>query len=204
MTRKVVPLLVALSLANAGCCYTGTATGGWEMYSDCFRNLGEEPVRFVDRLLVISKIKQKANEAWRSVCQASPDHQYSSDYADGFLAGFRDYVEAGGSGEPPGLPPFCYRLSCYHGTGQNAIQDWYAGFRYGSAVGKDSGLREAILVPLGGLPAASLKTPVSQTMLSAASGPSGSLGQSPDQEHPSHTALDPLEVLPSPRRSPSP
>jgi hypothetical protein len=72
-------------------------------------------------------------------------------FHEGFVEGFVDYVEAGGTGEPPYLPPFRYRLT-EHRTpeGQAAIRDWYAGFREGSAAAKASGLRELNYVPLPG------------------------------------------------------
>lgn len=72
-------------------------------------------------------------------------------FHEGFVEGFIDYVEAGGTGEPPYLPPFRYRLT-EHRTpeGLAAIRDWYAGFRAGSAAAKGSGLRELNYVPLPG------------------------------------------------------
>jgi len=75
----------------------------------------------------------------------------SDAFHDGFIEGFIDYVEAGGTGEPPYLPPFRYRLTEHRtAEGQAAIRDWYAGFREGSATAKASGLRELNYVPLPG------------------------------------------------------
>src|SRR5262249_51791269 len=75
----------------------------------------------------------------------------SEAFHDGFIEGFIDYVEAGGSGEPPYLPPFHFRLTEYRTPeGHAAIGDWYAGFREGSAAARASGLGELTYVPLPG------------------------------------------------------
>src|SRR5262245_49080136 len=75
----------------------------------------------------------------------------SDAFHDGFVEGFIDYVEAGGTGEPPYLPPFRFRLT-EHRTpeGQAAIREWYAGFREGAAAARASGLRELNFVTLPG------------------------------------------------------
>lgn len=211
MIRKAVLLLVTLTLVNVGCCYTGTATCGWEMYTNSVRNLTEEPARFVDRLLLVSKIRQRAREAWKSVCEASPEQHYSSDYADGFEAGFRDYVEAGGSGEPPGMPPPCYRSSCYDGPGHQAVLDWYAGFRHGAVAARESGLREAVLIPLGGVPEAAVRklgAPIGSLPDPQSSGPflPGHVQEAsgPPITDSSASASNSGEVLPQPRKIASP
>jgi hypothetical protein len=168
-------------------------------------------VRFVDRLLLVSKIRQRAREAWKSVCQASPDHPYSSDYADGFEAGFRDFVEAGGTGEPPGMPPPCYRLSCNAGPGRQALLDWYAGFRHGAAVARENGLRQAILIPVGGIPEGAIRHMEPPLALPPDHQPPGPLVPDQGQQDPaglirapSSPSASPLEVLPKPRKSISP
>lgn len=158
MSRLVVPLLVALSLANSGCCYTGNVWGNWDFFANGIRNLSSEPVRANDHMILAFRIKGWAAKAWQEVKMHAPEHPYSLDYEKGFLEGFRDYVESGGSGAPPAVPTLCYRLSWYRNPpGQQAITDWYEGFRRGALVAKESGYREIILVPISSTPPAYIK-----------------------------------------------
>src|SRR5262245_40493593 len=46
--------------------------------------------------------------AWDAVCVTHPEGTFSIHYADGFRQGFVDYLNAGGTGEPPPVPPRKY------------------------------------------------------------------------------------------------
>ena len=81
--------------------------------------------------------------------KANPDHPYSVDYRRGFVDGFADYLYAGGSGEPPVVPPWRYRKASYETPeGYAAIEDWFAGFRHGANVALASGLRNLVVLPV--------------------------------------------------------
>ncbi len=183
MSRKLVPLLLALSLANGSCCYTGNPNGGWDLYTLAIRNLSSEPPRGHDWMSINFKIKGWAGKAWRETVKDSPDQHYSADYEKGFKEGFRDYVEFGGCGEPPAVPTLCYRSAIFRTpAGQQAIQDWYDGFRHGSHVAMESGLRETILVPLAcGIP----PTPASQASKQPGTQSGSSSGMPPPGGYPS-------------------
>jgi hypothetical protein len=89
-----------------------------------------------------------AEDAWAQYQAYQPDACYSDDFVDGFKAGFADYLYAGGTGEPPPVPPRTYWKAQYESPlGQQMMQDWFTGFRQGSAVARASGYREAITVP---------------------------------------------------------
>lgn len=153
MSHKVVQLVAGLCLASVGCAYTGNATGGWDLYRNSIRNLGEEPGRVVDWVAITNIIQSKTDAAWRAVAKAHADHPYSTDYECGYKAGYRDYLEAGGNGQPPAVPPPRYRTSGYRNPeGQEAIKDWYAGFAHGARDAMASGLRHSFLVPLASHP----------------------------------------------------
>jgi hypothetical protein len=127
--------------------------GCWDLFGNSIRNFVEEPIRVADDTCATCRNYRRADEAWSSIRNISPDHVYSSHYVAGFKAGFVDYIDSGGSGDPPAVPPFCYRLSCYQTPkGIRDVQDWYAGFRHGAAMGHASGYRETILVQLSALP----------------------------------------------------
>lgn len=153
MSQKLIPLLIMLSLANSGCCYTGNVWGGWDLFTNGIRNLGSEPIRGNDHMIINFRIKGWAGRAWQEEISKNPEHHFSPDYEKGFLEGFRDFVECGGNGAPPAVPTLCYRLSWYKNPpGQQAIKDWYDGFARGAQVARESGYREVILVPLSSAP----------------------------------------------------
>src|SRR5438128_1717422 len=84
-----------------GCLYTSNVYGGWDFFTDSFRNLGEAPVVFGDEVAITCRNRRLAWEAWAQVRNSSPNHFFSDDYGKGFRAGFADYLDAGGTGEPP-------------------------------------------------------------------------------------------------------
>jgi hypothetical protein len=88
-----------------------------------------------------------AKQAWREV-MADSQLAVSEHYARGFLCGFSDYLYRGGSGEPPLVPPRGYwHLGYQSDRGQQAIDDWYQGFRQGSQECRERGLRDLAVVP---------------------------------------------------------
>lgn len=130
------------------------------LYSIGTRNLCNEAKLIQDEHREHLHACSLANDAWRSVQANCPGRAYSADYARGFKAGFVDYLYAGGCGEPPALPPKCYRhFHAESAHGVQALQDWYAGFRHGAAVAKESGLRQFVVVSLPPLPGAPLPQP---------------------------------------------
>jgi hypothetical protein len=119
---------------------TGNVTGRWDFFANSIRNLAEAPIDCADDTVITVRDFHRACAAWREVERGSPDRHFSVDYKAGFKAGYVDYLDAGGSGEPPGVPPYRYRLSCYQNpAGQQAIRDWYTGFRHGADVARSSG-----------------------------------------------------------------
>jgi hypothetical protein len=96
-----------------------------------------------------------AANAWNDFCRCNPDAALSGDFAAGFEAGFADFLFAGGTGEPPPLPPERYRKLRYQTPeGYRAKEDWFAGFRAGAAAAHDGGYRQWITGPssFAGLP----------------------------------------------------
>ncbi len=163
----------------------------------CFISFGCYPVALATRTVIIEPIQYcktaddiqerrrdyaLADETWQVFAQAHPDHPVSPDYESGFKDGFADYLYAGGTGEPPPVPPRQYwRISYETPQGHQAIEDWYAGFRLGAAVARGSGYRELVTIP------SSLRGPYPVDLY-------------PPPTHPESSAL-PLDknMLPSPR-----
>lgn len=96
--------------------------------------------------------KTHAEEAWDEICLRDGD-VYSRHYRRGFEEGFRDFMDDGGTGDPPVLPPRTYwRVYYQNPEGQQAVQDWFDGFRHGASVARASGMRNYVTVPLSSVP----------------------------------------------------
>lgn len=95
--------------------------------------------------------KQLAELAWETTCQ-EPAHRLkhrSSEYEIGFKAGFIDYLDCNGNGEPPGtLPRHLRRPILRNAEQQQEIFDWIAGFRHGASVAAQENWRSRIVVPV--------------------------------------------------------
>jgi hypothetical protein len=163
--------IVMLSALASGCSLVGDAT----------RTVVQETRLYLDTRAEEARNRRWAEQAWEEVRTSSGPAIYSDDYADGFKAGFADHLFAGGSGEPPPLPPRRYWARRYETPdGYTAIQDWFTGFRQGAAAARDGGYRRWVTVPSplhqlpgpGGVPEPALQLPSIQPPVSPAPGPS--------------------------------
>jgi hypothetical protein len=160
----------------------------WE---DTVRNLTEAPIYGINECRVSARNARLAREAWQAVARAHPESAWSADFGDGFQDGFADYLESGGNGQPPAVPPFRYRLARYQTpAGYRAIEDWYAGFRDGAAAAQSSGLREQFILPLSAPPINAVERRPGGPAPAAAGAPA-----------PAHGPPAPLPDLPPPRKA---
>jgi hypothetical protein len=117
------------------------------------RNTVEAPYQCIDEQCFKFRSWRRARDAWTEFARTCPPERNSPDFHEGFLEGYVDYLDAGGTGLPPAAPPARYWQTKYQDpAGVRAIQDWYAGFRAGSEAARLSGYRDTILVPLSSLP----------------------------------------------------
>ena len=108
--------------------------------------------RYSDALGRHLRDKTLAEEAWDEVVCRDGD-VYSRHYRRGFFDGFEDYLDLGGTGDPPVAPPRTYwRVYYQNAEGHQAIQDWFEGFRHGASVARASGVRDFVVLPLSSLP----------------------------------------------------
>lgn len=136
---------IGLMLCALGLC---AICSGCNLAVNATRNLINEPVQYTDNVLVCVRNRVLAKQAWSGFGKANPGQVYSTHYASGFKEGFADYLDAGGTGAPPPLPPCYYRLIRYQTVkGHSAIDDWYAGFHQGAAAAQESGYRQLITLP---------------------------------------------------------
>jgi hypothetical protein len=147
MCWKRTLLAMGLCALGAGC---ETPVGcNLEIFRYATRNLLEAPVDARDDCMERSHNRHLAEAAWHGVQQAHPDQVYTVYYAQGFLDGFSDYLYAGGTGEPPVVPPWQYRRLAYETPeGAQAVEDWFAGFRHGARAAQESGFRNLVVVPV--------------------------------------------------------
>lgn len=151
MRFKHLLWLMALVPLNVGCLELPLGSG-FEIWRYASRNLYEAPIDARDDCMERARYRHMGEKAWEEICRANPG-QYSVHYGRGFVDGFADFLFAGGTGEPPVVPPWRYRKSVYETPeGYQAVEDWFAGFRHGAGVAQASGLRNLVLVPVSRLP----------------------------------------------------
>lgn len=128
------------------------ATGCSGFVRSIERNFTVLPLQGFDECRMRMRNHLRAVEAWDLMEESAP-HAYSSDFASGFIAGYADYLDNGGNGDPPAVPPFCYRTVKYQTPeGVEAINEWYDGWRHGSLMAKASGVRDVEVIPLSAPP----------------------------------------------------
>ena len=124
------------------------------------RNLFNEPTELLDNKKITHRLRQDARTVWGQVCHQYPARTFSADFVEGFTSGYVDYLESGGTAQPPAVPPIRYRRSRYMSVeGHALIQDYFCGFKYGCDVAAASGKRDLITVPIL-LPEPPADTPV--------------------------------------------
>lgn len=85
--------------------------------------------------------RDTAQLAWNEFLTANPGCNASQDFEHGFVDGFTDHMNLGGIGEPPYLPPRHYRSGRHESPdGEQAILDWFCGFRTGASDAINRGL----------------------------------------------------------------
>jgi hypothetical protein len=168
--------ILAVGLLSSGCTLIG----------DGVRVAWRDLVEAVDDHREHWRNRNWAEAAWVEVSCAAIVQEHSDDYAEGFKDGFTAYLDHGGDGEPPLVAPARYRRFRYQTPqGYRAIEDWFAGYRHGVAVARQTGYRRLITGPVG---PPSLPPPPP-----APHGP----GTAVDQGPPAGPA--PTEILPVPR-----
>jgi hypothetical protein len=175
----------AVALLNVGCC-------SCDMFVvSTVRNMIETPMNWADEGTMCYRNYRLACRAWHEVQGANPETAYSSHYAAGFKAGYADYLDSGGNGDPPAVPPYSYRSSVFQTPqGYQSIEEWYAGFRHGSSVARESGRRKVIVLPLSSPPINAVPPPFPVA---------GVQPKQPGQTQPPGS-LPPAEELPLPKK----
>ena len=121
---------------------------GCQLAKNVVRNLTNETKLATEECDEHCRYYKLAQTHWDLVGKADPHYPGSMDYADGFKEGFTDYLEFGGSGQPPYLPPRRYWGASFRTPeGSRAIEEWFAGFRHGVRVAQETGYRQWVTMP---------------------------------------------------------
>ena len=123
-------------------------TTGCQLASNAVHNITFEVKRVTAEVVEHRKLEQLARESWEKLRTTEDHRAHPKEFAEGFKDGFVDYLQFGGSGQPPFVPPKHYWGSYYHTPdGYRAIEDWFAGFRFGAATAQQSGYRKWVTMP---------------------------------------------------------
>ena len=148
---RIKQLLFVLAL-----CFLGS---GCRLFQNAWQTTIAEPIQYSRN--AYDKLAQKrfrglaacALDEATSVARAELDdygcEPFSDDYRLGFIDGFVDYLEAGGTGNPTPLPPRRYWKAKYQNpVGYQCTQDWFRGFQHGASAAQASNFRSFVTVPL--------------------------------------------------------
>jgi hypothetical protein len=186
MMRAVLLILVLISsVLSCGC----------QLFVRGTRNLIVAPLNdYTVECYEYRRNRALADAAWEETAGHMLTAPVSTDYVIGFKQGYVDYLEAGGPGEPPPVPPRYYWGFRYQTPdGQAAIQDWFAGFRHGTEAALASGYRRSIVIPSSG------RTGLDRPYREAAAG-----GVSDPAHRPMPPGAEQLPVLPREGPAPAP
>src|SRR4051794_10282285 len=93
--------------------------------------------------------RRLAEEAWVGAWAAGGGAAPDPGFAEGFVDGFADYLDHGGPGGPPAVPPNQYRFgAALSPEGHRSAARYADGFAAGAAAARASGLRVNSLVPV--------------------------------------------------------
>ncbi len=149
MNVKQMLSISLLCLVGSGC----------RLFDNFMRTTVVEPLHYASHLSDITskaRFRGLAQSAFASVrahaCADLDDYEcepFSADYQLGFEDGFVDFLDAGGTGSPPPLPPRRYWKAKYQTPpGQCAVADWFRGYEHGTVSARESGWRHLVMVPV--------------------------------------------------------
>ena len=133
MRSRWLSIAVAVCLASSGCRLTQnvmrtTIVEPLQYSRDAYEKIAHK--HFIE--LAESSLGQ-AISLRRAELDDYRCEPFSQDYQEGFIDGYVDYLEGGGTGEPPLLPPRRYWNAAYQTyAGHQAAEQWFAGYRHGA------------------------------------------------------------------------
>ncbi|HEX2473432.1 MAG TPA: hypothetical protein VHK01_01725, partial [Lacipirellulaceae bacterium] len=134
---------VVQNIALVACCVSAM---GCTICQQARRTLWQEPAAYSwkhDRRRSAEAYLLWANAELAEEASRCPDLFGDPDYIMGFRDGFVDFVWAGGTGEPPPIPPRQFwNVMLRSPNGKARANLWFDGYRHGAAVARDGGYRD--------------------------------------------------------------
>jgi hypothetical protein len=154
----------------------GTA---WPVFAGCniayytARNLTNEPLVVCTQVGIEHQLRSEARAVWQDVRGDYPRRAFTAEFHDGFVDGYVDYLDRGGNGSLPAVPPSKYSRHKKYFTedGQCLVKDYFLGFKYGQEIAIATGKRQYLTVPVllpqvpSGPPAFTLQPSDTQPMM---------------------------------------
>jgi hypothetical protein len=136
----------ALALAGAA----WPALAGCNIVHNAARNVVNEPHVVLAQHAIEHDLRADARRAWREVRADYPRRAFTAEFRDGFLDGYVDYLDRGGNGSLPAVPPAKYTRHKKYFTeeGQCLVKDYFLGFQYGQEIAIATGKRQFLTVPV--------------------------------------------------------
>lgn len=174
-----------------------TLATGCQLASNAVHNFAYEAKLTTAELEEHCRYEKLARAAWNDVC-ADEHTSYSRDYAAGFKDGFVDFLQFGGTGGAPYVPPQQYWSAHYRTPdGYQAVQDWFAGFRHGVTAAQQSGYRHYATMPSAHTTEAGVSPQMDPVMPAPLPQPAHTIEPVPPPQ-PAHT----IEPVPPPQPAP--
>jgi hypothetical protein len=132
------------------------AGAAWPAFAGCniahnaARNIVNEPLVVCTQHSIEHDLRKCARAAWREVRADYPRRAFTEEFRDGFLDGYIDYLDRGGNGSLPAVPPAKYTRHKKYFTenGQCLVKDYFLGFKYGQEIAIATGKRQFLTVPV--------------------------------------------------------
>jgi hypothetical protein len=131
------------------------AGAAWPAFAGCSTihnacNFVKDPHSVCAQCEIEHELRKQARDTWQQVQCDYPRRDFSPEFRDGFLDGFVDYIDRGGNGSLPAVPPAKYTRHKKYFTedGQCRVKDYFLGFKYGQEIAIATGKRQFYTVPV--------------------------------------------------------
>jgi len=131
--------LTSLAFGPALACATGC-----NLVSNTHRTMVNEPLLATDEFVLKHRFKALAHESFMEFKRDKNGPRCGACFKEGYVDGFIDQLENGGTTDPPAQPPRHYwTASSLTPKGQERASMYFDGFRTGAEMALASGLRRA-------------------------------------------------------------
>lgn len=126
----------------------GPAVAGCNVAYNAARNIVNDPHVVMTQQAIGHDLRKAARSAWEEARGQYP--HCTAEFQDGFEDGYVDYLDRGGNGSLPAVPPAKYTRHQKYFTenGHCLLKEYFLGFKYGQEVAIATGRRQFLTVPV--------------------------------------------------------